>query len=159
MNEFFKQQRLVELISKNQKLLELSKSTNYGFFVVDNKNNLVCVNKKSLDILGYKFDELIGKNASVFSCENCNKHCGFNQNFYDENKTKKFCTVTKKNGENIAIIKSQNDLFDSRGIKLGKYVMFEQTDEHFISYQDVLKIENTEKKQSAKELIFMNLFF
>ena len=159
MNEFLKHQRLVKLISNNQKLLTLSKSTNYGFFIVDHNNILVAVNKKSLEILGFKYDELIGKNASIFSCENCNKHCGFNQSFVDENKTKKFCTLKHKNGETITIIKSFNDLIDENGAKLGKYVMFEQADEHFITYQDVLKIEKTEKKHTAKELIFMNLFF
>jgi len=95
-----------------------------GMLIVDTQGVIVSVNSALEYLIGYRKDELIGKSCEVLHCNVCpgerkggkEKYCAL---FKEMNIRRSKCTLRKKNGDLIHIIKNASVLKDSTGNIIG----------------------------------------
>ena len=95
-----------------------------GLMVVDPEGTIVSVNQAMEALTGYSKKELIGKDCSVFDCDNCfrssrgkkTKHCIL---FEREGFFRERCTLKRKNGTLLVVLKNATLLKDNKGQVIG----------------------------------------
>jgi two-component system, NtrC family, response regulator HydG len=95
-----------------------------GIIIIDREGRIVSNNKAMAPLFGYKEGELIGKPCSVLECNMCNivrdqsgQHwC----NLFKAGEIKmKRCTMKKKNGQSLHLLKNASLLHDETGKVIG----------------------------------------
>lgn len=95
-----------------------------GIIIIDREGRIVSVNKAVAPLFGYKERELIGKPCSVLDCNMCNivrdqsGHHWCNLFKAGEIKMKR-CTMKKKNGRPLDLLKNASLLHDETGEVIG----------------------------------------
>lgn len=95
-----------------------------GIMIVDTTGTIVSVNKALESITGYTREELIGQKCSVLNCsiynlarEKCDGHwCVL---FKTGNLEMRRCTVMRKDGKYVQVLKNASPLRDSKGKVIG----------------------------------------
>jgi two-component system response regulator HydG len=95
-----------------------------GLMVVDPKGTIVSVNQAMKALTGYSKKELIGKDCSVLDCDTCfrsshgkkTKHCIL---FEKERFFRERCTLKRKNGTPLVVLKNATLLKDNEGQVIG----------------------------------------
>jgi two-component system, NtrC family, response regulator HydG len=95
-----------------------------GIIIIDQEGRIVSVNKAVAPLFGYQERELIGKPCSVLDCNMCNMvrdqsgHLWCNLFKSGEIKMKR-CTMKKKNGRSLHLLKNASLLHDETGKVIG----------------------------------------
>lgn len=95
-----------------------------GLMVVDLEGTIVSINQAMEALTGYPKRELIGKDCSILDCDTCfrsshgkkRKHCVL---FERRNSFRERCTLRRKDGSPIVVLKNATHLKDSRGQVIG----------------------------------------
>jgi len=95
-----------------------------GLMVVDVEGRIVFVNKAMEEMSGYSKEELIGKSCQVLECDTCRdallsggtKHCAL---FLEEQVRRCRCTMKRKNGDPLPVLKNAVVLKDEKGQVVG----------------------------------------
>jgi len=96
-----------------------------GLVVVDTDGVILSVNKAIEGILGYSPDELVGKSCLILDCDKCfhidasgkkRKSC---QLFNINHAIKRRCTLKRKDGKTVHILKHATQLRDAEGNVIG----------------------------------------
>jgi two-component system, NtrC family, response regulator HydG len=95
-----------------------------GIIIIDREGRIVAVNKAVAPLFGYKEKELIGKPCSVLDCNVCNivrDQSGHHWcNLFKSGEIKmKRCTMKKKNGRPLHLLKNASLLHDETGKVIG----------------------------------------
>jgi two-component system, NtrC family, response regulator HydG len=95
-----------------------------GIIIVDTTGSIVSVNKALETMTGYTSEELIGQKCSILNCsifnlarEKCDGHwCVL---FKNGNFETRRCTIMKKDGKYVQVLKNASPLQDSKGEVIG----------------------------------------
>ena len=95
-----------------------------GVMIVDTHGGIISVNKAFERITGYSKDEIIGKSCSVLQCDlfemaRKNKGDQWCVLFDTGNMNRRKCTIIKKNGKLIYVLKNATLLYDPKGKVIG----------------------------------------
>ncbi|MEJ5301042.1 MAG: sigma 54-interacting transcriptional regulator [Thermodesulforhabdaceae bacterium] len=95
-----------------------------GLMVVDVDGKIVFVNRALEEMSGYRKEELIGKSCQILECDTCleairkggTKHCAL---FMEQQVRRCRCTMKRKNGEPLPVLKNAVVLKDDKGQIVG----------------------------------------
>jgi two-component system, NtrC family, response regulator HydG len=95
-----------------------------GIIIIDREGRIISINKAVAPLFGYKEGELIGKPCSVLDCNMCNivrDQSGHHWcNLFKSGEIKmKRCTMKKKNGQPLHLLKNASLLHDEVGKVIG----------------------------------------
>jgi len=91
-----------------------------GLMVVDADGMIVAVNQATEQITGFTREELIGSPCTILNCDNCSARSipgkGFVCDLFETNKMeKRKCTLVRKDGERLQIMKKSSILIGKDG--------------------------------------------
>ena len=140
------QKRALEALRESEKKSRLLiDSMNDGLVMLDKNDSITYVNDRLLDMIGYKRDEVIGKNPKHF-CDETSLKFSLEQ-IAERRKGKKGFYETswnKKHGGQVPTIKSASPIIDDNGQYEGSFAVI-------IDITEMKKIEHA-LRQSEKEL-------
>ncbi|MCF8145929.1 MAG: sigma 54-interacting transcriptional regulator [Deltaproteobacteria bacterium] len=95
-----------------------------GLMIVDPEGVILSVNNAMEQLTGYRQEELIGQSCKILNCDSCfgalarggDKHCAL---FKDEVVRNRKCTLSRKDGRPVYVIKNAAILRDKDGIVVG----------------------------------------
>lgn len=95
-----------------------------GVMIVDVNGRIVFANQALTDITSYSRGELIGQPCSIFNCSSCHKvfdHGGRHwcQLFRSGSVKMRKCTITRKDGQRVYVMKNASVLHDDQGQIIG----------------------------------------
>ncbi len=94
-----------------------------ALMVVDSKGSILSVNKSMLKLTNFKEGELIGKSCSILRCDGCfikqNKHSNRFCTLFEKENLQIRCTMQKKDGTRIYVVKNANILKNKEGKIIG----------------------------------------
>lgn len=91
-----------------------------GLMVVDSDGMIVAVNRATEELTGFSRQELIGSPCTILGCDTCSAESGpkgaFTCNLFESrNIERRKCSLTRKDGETIPIMKNASVLVDEDG--------------------------------------------
>lgn len=95
-----------------------------GLMIVDPEGVILSVNNAMEQLTGYSQEELIGRSCEILNCDSCfgalarggDKHCAL---FKDKVVRNRRCTLSRKDGRPVYVIKNAAILRDKDGIVVG----------------------------------------
>ena len=115
----------IALIEEKERLKLIYKTIPSAIFTVDTKKNITSWNKTAEELTGFRSDEVIGKECTVFALSPCVNRCGL----FSLNHTKPLyniqCSIRRKDGEQRMISKNIDLLKDSDDNIIGGIESFE----------------------------------
>jgi two-component system, NtrC family, response regulator HydG len=95
-----------------------------GLMIVDPEGIILSVNRAMEQLIGYSQEELIGRSCEILNCDSCfgtmarggDKHCAL---FKDKVVRNRKCTLSRKDGSPVYVIKNAAILRDKEGIVVG----------------------------------------
>ncbi len=114
---------LERLFKEPRFFLELFEATRDGLMVMDRNGTILLFNRSAEEITGYRRDEVIGRECTVFQCDPCEKtasggsqgrdplKCGPVQDFR--------CRITSGDGRSVQLLTNRIVLRDDKGEILG----------------------------------------
>ncbi|MBS3909784.1 MAG: PAS domain S-box protein [Actinobacteria bacterium] len=96
-----------------------------AIFTVDTNGNITSFNKQAEEITGYRAEEVMGKNCTVFAMSPCSTKCGLFQCELVEPIIGKICTIRRKDGALLTAAKNLDLLRDEKGNIVGGVESFE----------------------------------
>jgi two-component system, NtrC family, response regulator HydG len=108
----------------NRYLKDIIGTMNEGLLLVAPDGTMLMVNKAFEDLTGYKAEEVVGRPCTLLSCDACEttlKTDGSSWcSLFDKGQViKKRCSLIKKDGSCLAVIKNASLLKDDEGLPLG----------------------------------------
>ncbi len=108
----------------NRYLKEIINTMNDGVAIISPDGTIVMVNRAMEQISGYSRDELMGRSCSIFHCDACEKvradagghWCKL---FHFGHAQKRSCSLLRKNGSYVHVLKNASILKDVQGTVLG----------------------------------------
>ncbi|MBD3426520.1 MAG: PAS domain S-box protein [Candidatus Omnitrophica bacterium] len=86
-----------------------------SIFTVDKERKVTSWNKKAQEVSGYSADEMLGRKCNIFADENGMKRDDLYGVDKGEPIVNKECTILKKDGESIPVVKNADLLKDEKG--------------------------------------------
>jgi len=102
-----------------------------GIFITDKEKKIVKINKRALDIIGYKENNIIGKKCSLFTLEPCKKECEIFHKSDDIPLYNKICSIITASGDIRIISKNAQILKDENKNIIGSIEVFEDITEKY----------------------------
>jgi PAS domain S-box-containing protein len=95
-----------------------------GVMIVDPDGTIVSVNRSFEEITGYSRKEILGKSCSTLNCSSCEiaraeQGCHWCAMFRKGNLSKQRCTLARKDGQTITILKNASVIRDGNGTVTG----------------------------------------
>jgi len=95
-----------------------------GLMIVDPEGIILSVNNAMEQLTGYRQEELIGRSCEILNCDSCfgtmarggDKHCAL---FKDKVVRNRKCTLDRKDGSSVYVVKNAAILRDKDGIVVG----------------------------------------
>jgi two-component system, NtrC family, response regulator HydG len=108
----------------NRYLKEIINTMNDGVMLISTDGSILMVNRALEEISGYSREELLGRSCAVFHCDVCERVRSGGQGHWCElfitgNAHKKPCSLMRKDGSYVHILKNASLLKDSEGTVLG----------------------------------------
>ncbi|HXY53265.1 MAG TPA: sigma 54-interacting transcriptional regulator [Nitrospirota bacterium] len=115
---------LDKLLKDPRFLPEVFETMRDGLMVVDNKGRILLFNRAAEEITGYRKDEVIGKECTVFQCDTCvviNDSEGQRDRQKDrfESTYNKRCRIRSADGRSVLLLKNAVVIRDDNGEILG----------------------------------------
>jgi PAS domain S-box-containing protein len=146
---------LDKLLRDPQFLPEVFEAMRDGLMMVDNKGRIVLFNRAAEELTGYRKEEVIGRDCTIFQCDACgvlDKSGGFQ----DGQLTKFFtiygkkCRIRSKDGRSVYILKNTVVIRDEAGEVIGSVE----------SMTDITSLYNKEMElQGLKEELRQDYWF
>jgi len=113
-----------KLLKDPQFLPEMFEAMRDGLMVVDNKGIIVLFNRAAEEITGYRKEDVIGKECSIFHCDTCmvlDKSGGCRDSQLEETGAiyNRKCRIRTASGKSVLLLKNAVMLRDDRGEILG----------------------------------------
>lgn len=116
---------LKELFYKKTKEFEyLFSIVPEGIFITDREKRIVKINKRALEIIGYRENDLIGKECTLFALEPCRKECEIFHKSDDIAIYNKICSIMTASGDTRIISKNAQILKDENKNIIGSIEVF-----------------------------------
>lgn len=109
-------------------------------FIVDKDRKVITINKRALDILKYKEEEIIGKECTFFADQPCREGCGLINKIDDSPIFNKVCTVITKDADKRIISKNAQVLMDNEKNFIGSIEVFDDITEKFNYEREIEKL-------------------
>lgn len=95
-----------------------------GLMIVDRRGVIVSVNKALENMIHFSRDEMIGKSCEILNCDVCDKARQENgphwcRLFKTGSLDMRKCTITRKDGKDLHVLKNASLLHDDRGETIG----------------------------------------
>lgn len=136
--------------SEFQKLFDVVPS---AVFMTDKDEKIVSINRRALEILGYKENEIVGKNCTFFALEPCRSGCSLKSKHDDTPIFNKICTVITSS-KNIRIIsKNAQILKDENGNYSGSIEVFDDITEKYNYEREIEKLMFSVNQSPASVVI------
>ena len=108
----------------NLYLKEIINTMNDGVTIISPDGDVVMVNRAMEEISGYSRDELIGRSCSIFHCDSCQRVRAGGRGHWCEifrlgHAHKRSCSILRKNGSVVHVLKNASILKDAHGAVLG----------------------------------------
>jgi two-component system response regulator HydG len=108
----------------NQYLKEIMNTMNDGVTLISPDGTILAVNRAMEKISGYSGDELTGRSCSIFHCDACDRVRAGGQGHWCElfrlgHAYRKSCSILRKNGSFVHVLKNASLLKDAQGTALG----------------------------------------
>ncbi|MDD3375363.1 MAG: PhnD/SsuA/transferrin family substrate-binding protein [Candidatus Omnitrophica bacterium] len=121
-------------------------------FTVDTKRRILLWNKKAEEITGYKADEMIGKECTIFAQAPCNDKCGLYDSDVNKPILSRECTIIDKQGQKHTISKNADFLRDRKGKIIGGIESFVDVTERK-QFEGEVKRRNEELERINKFMV------
>jgi len=121
-------------------------------FTVDTKRRILLWNKKAEEITGYKANEVIGKECTLFAQAPCNDKCGLYASDVKKPVLSRECTIIDKQGREHTISKNADFLRDRKGNIVGGIESFVDITEKK-EFEDQIKQRNEELERVNKFMV------
>ncbi|MDI6700885.1 MAG: response regulator [bacterium] len=136
--------------SEFQKLFEVVPS---AVFITDKNGKIISINRRALEILGYKEDELVGKECTFFALEPCRSGCSLKNKNDDTPILNKICKIVTSS-KNIRIIsKNAQILKDENGNYSGSIEVFDDITEKYNYEREIEKLMFSVNQSPASVVI------
>ncbi|MEO0303631.1 MAG: PAS domain S-box protein, partial [candidate division WOR-3 bacterium] len=109
-------------------------------FIVDKDRKVLSINKRALEILNYKEEDLVGKECTFFANEPCRNGCSLINKNDDSPIYNKICTVITKDGNIRIISKNAQVLRDDQKNFTGCIEVFDDITEKFNYEREIEKL-------------------
>jgi len=134
--------KLIQDLRKSKEYAEkLLKGTPSAIFSVDVNRRIMDWNDEAARITGYKAEEVIGKECTIFSEFPCKEECHLFSEKIKKPLLAKECTIRKKDGSICAILKSADLLKDNAGNIIGGVESFEDVTDRKKMQEDLKESE------------------
>ncbi|RKY32808.1 MAG: hypothetical protein DRP74_01815 [Candidatus Omnitrophota bacterium] len=127
-----------------------------AIFTVDKERRITSWNDKAKEITGYSFQEVVGKECSLFAKAPCEDKCGLYSEDIDKPVIARECMIICKGGEKRIISKNADFLKDASGNIIGGIESFEDITERKKT-EGILK-ESEKKFRDLAELLPQTIF-
>jgi len=101
-------------------LSDVIDSMNDGLFLVSPDGRILMANDALLQLTGYSREELLGQPCTVFRCDECDRHLGFDDQhwcrlFATGKRIRQRCHLISKDGRSLPVIKASQVVCDGDG--------------------------------------------
>ena len=107
------------VIKANKDLERIFRVVPSAVFTVDENKVVTGWNKKAEELTGYTAQEVIGKKCDIFAEYPCESYCGLYSNDVEKPIVETECSIKRKNGERITILKNSDILKNDEGHIIG----------------------------------------
>jgi len=135
-----------KLIKAKEEAEQLFKIVPSAIFTVDKERKISNINNSALRILGYDYDEVVGKECTVFAYTPCNEKCGLYSDEVNKPIIAKECLIKTKLGETRTVIKNVDEVKNLDGETIGGIESFEDITDRKIAGEVLKESEKRFKK-------------
>lgn len=100
-----------------------------AIFTVDKQKRITSWNNRALELTGYTQEEVLGKECTIFTEDPCREKCGLYSDEVKKPVKNKDCTIKRKDGKALLVLKSCDLLKDKEGNIIGGIESFEDITE------------------------------
>ncbi|MBU1996022.1 MAG: response regulator [Candidatus Omnitrophica bacterium] len=149
MSDITVYKRAEEAVIKAKKDLErIFKVVPSAVFTVNENKIVTGWNKKAEELTGYKAQEVIGKKCNMFSEYPCESFCGLYSNDVEKPIIETECSIKKKNGDRITILKNADILKNDEGKIIGGIESFSDITARRNAEKDLVNARDKLEQQS-----------